>query len=164
MFVSQFALCIQLLTETETRAKMIQYTKQMILTGKHMVWPGLSCMSATMFLYLYCISPQLSNIGKSPAGWDETYWENVICVATNCLCGDTHVGGEISTIIMRHMTKFGRISVCGAIGGYNEKDLLRPSGKPVPDLTIFRPTPVRKCRHRMIVTAGHLLALSYDWP
>lgn len=30
------------------------------------------------------------------------------------------VGGEISTVIMNHMNKFGRVAVCGSISSYND--------------------------------------------
>ncbi|XP_018575695.1 prostaglandin reductase 1 isoform X2 [Anoplophora glabripennis] len=36
-------------------------------------------------------------------------------------CYFDNVGGEISSIILRHMNNFGRISVCGSISGYNNK-------------------------------------------
>ncbi|KAJ8927849.1 hypothetical protein NQ314_019651 [Rhamnusium bicolor] len=38
-------------------------------------------------------------------------------------CYFDNVGGEISSIILLYMNLFGRISVCGAISGYNEKQL-----------------------------------------
>ncbi|KAG5868538.1 hypothetical protein JTB14_009242 [Gonioctena quinquepunctata] len=37
-------------------------------------------------------------------------------------CYFDNVGGEISTTIMLYMNKFGRVAVCGAISGYNEKE------------------------------------------
>ncbi|KAJ8982378.1 hypothetical protein NQ317_005472 [Molorchus minor] len=37
-------------------------------------------------------------------------------------CYFDNVGGEISSTILRHMVRFGRIGVCGCISTYNEKD------------------------------------------
>lgn len=35
------------------------------------------------------------------------------------------VGGELSNKIMYYMNPFGRVAVCGAISGYNEKEPLK---------------------------------------
>ncbi|XP_018575747.1 prostaglandin reductase 1-like isoform X2 [Anoplophora glabripennis] len=37
-------------------------------------------------------------------------------------CYFDNVGGEISSIILSHMNSFGRVSVCGAISGYNKAE------------------------------------------
>ncbi|KAK9886581.1 hypothetical protein WA026_017510 [Henosepilachna vigintioctopunctata] len=36
-----------------------------------------------------------------------------------------NVGGEISAIVLKHMKEYGRISVCGSISSYNEKEEIR---------------------------------------
>ncbi|XP_050315135.1 prostaglandin reductase 1-like [Anthonomus grandis grandis] len=42
-------------------------------------------------------------------------------------CYFDNVGGEISTIVMNQMNDFGRVSVCGAISYYNEKEIPKVS-------------------------------------
>lgn len=42
--------------------------------------------------------------------------------------GRSQVGGEISSIIIRHMNQFGRISVCGSISSYNNDVRNLPKG------------------------------------
>lgn len=37
------------------------------------------------------------------------------------------VGGEIATTVISQMNRFGRISACGAISGYNEEGLPKGS-------------------------------------
>ncbi|KAJ8942601.1 hypothetical protein NQ318_006231 [Aromia moschata] len=44
------------------------------------------------------------------------------CAPEGVDCYFDNVGGDISSIIMRHMNNFGRISVCGAASTYNEKE------------------------------------------
>jgi prostaglandin reductase 1 len=42
-------------------------------------------------------------------------------------CYFDNVGGEISTIVIEQMNVFGRISVCGAISGYNDQEIFVPA-------------------------------------
>ncbi|XP_050350573.1 prostaglandin reductase 1-like [Nymphalis io] len=51
-------------------------------------------------------------------------------------CYFDNVGGEISTKIMNHMNKFGRVAVCGSVSSYNDLTL--------PKVTIVQPAIVFK--------------------
>lgn len=52
---------------------------------------------------------------------DKDFEKKLIAASPNGIdCFFDNVGGEISSIIMNKMNLFGRISVCGAIAGYND--------------------------------------------
>lgn len=44
-------------------------------------------------------------------------------------CYFDNVGGELSSSVISQMNEFGRISVCGSISTYNERECVSPKGK-----------------------------------
>lgn len=54
---------------------------------------------------------------------DEKFKEKLIDATPNGVdCYFDNVGGEISSIIFSRMNQYGRVSVCGAISAYNDKE------------------------------------------
>lgn len=52
---------------------------------------------------------------------DQDFEKKLVAAAPNGVdCFFDNVGGQISTTIMNKMNLFGRVSVCGAIAGYND--------------------------------------------
>ncbi|XP_074026488.1 prostaglandin reductase 1 [Leptinotarsa decemlineata] len=46
-------------------------------------------------------------------------------------CYFDNVGGEISSTVIHHLKKFGRVSICGAISGYNETSKVKSIYRPI---------------------------------
>lgn len=49
-------------------------------------------------------------------------------------CYFDNVGGELSSTVIYQMNEFGRVSICGAIAGYNEKEVLKVTAINMPVL------------------------------